>query len=60
VAYRAGRAKAYEGIDFEALREEIATVKSSAASHFDELAEQFTRAAEARGTKVFRTPIRRR
>jgi iron-sulfur cluster protein len=55
VAYRAGRAKAYEGIDFEALREEIATVKSSAASHFDELAEQFTRAAEARGTKVFRT-----
>jgi iron-sulfur cluster protein len=55
VAYRAGRAKAYEGIDFEALRDEIATVKSSAASHFDELAEQFTRAAEARGTKVFRT-----
>ncbi len=55
VAYRAGRAKAYEGIDFEALRDEIAAVKSSAASHFDELAEQFTRAAEARGTKVFRT-----
>jgi len=35
VAYRAGRAKAYEGIDFEALRHEIAAVKSSAASHFD-------------------------
>jgi iron-sulfur cluster protein len=55
VAYRAGRAKAYEGIDFEALRTQIAEVKGSAAGHFDELAEQFTRAAEARGTKVFRT-----
>jgi iron-sulfur cluster protein len=55
VAYRAGRAKAYEGIDFEALRHEIAAVKSSAASHFDELADQFAKAAEARGTKVFRT-----
>ncbi len=55
VAYRAGRAKAYEGIDFEALRTEIADVKSSAASHLDELAEQFSRAAEARGAKVFRT-----
>jgi iron-sulfur cluster protein len=55
VAYRAGRAKAYEGIDFEALRNQIAEIKSSASSHFDELAEQFTRAAEARGTKVFRT-----
>jgi L-lactate dehydrogenase complex protein LldF len=55
VAYRAGRAKAYEGIDFETLRTEIAAIKSSASSHFDELAESFTRAAEARGTKVFRT-----
>ncbi len=55
VAYRAGRAKAYEGIDFEALRNEIAAIKSSASSHFDELAEQFKRAAEARGTKVFCT-----
>jgi iron-sulfur cluster protein len=55
VAYRAGRAKAYEGIDFEALRDQIAEIKSSASSHFDELAEQFTKAAEARGTKVFRT-----
>jgi iron-sulfur cluster protein len=54
-AYRVSRAKAYEGIDFETLRTEIADIKSSAASHFDELAEQFTKAAEARGTKVFRT-----
>jgi iron-sulfur cluster protein len=54
VAYRTSRAKAYEGIDFEAVRTQIAEIKSSAASHFDELADIFTRAAEARGTKVFR------
>jgi iron-sulfur cluster protein len=54
VAYRTSRAKAYEGIDFEAVRTQIADIKSSAASHFDELADIFTRAAEARGTKVFR------
>ena len=53
-AYRVSRAKAYEGIDFEAVRTQIAEIKSSAASHFDELAEQFTSVAEARGTKVFR------
>jgi iron-sulfur cluster protein len=53
-AYRGSRAKAYEGIDFEAVRTQIAEIKSSAASHFDELAEQFASAAEARGTKVFR------
>ena len=34
---------------------EIAAIKSSAASRFDELAEQFVRSAEAHGTKVFRT-----
>ena len=55
VAYRTARAKAYEGIDFEEVRNQIASIKSSAASHFDDLAEQFSRAAEAQGTKVFRT-----
>jgi iron-sulfur cluster protein len=54
-AYRVSRAKAYEGIDFEALRTEIADIKSLAASQLDKLAEKFTHAAEARGTKVFRT-----
>ena len=54
-AYRISRAKAYEGIDFEAVRTRIAEIKSYAASHFDELADQFTRNAEARGAKVFRT-----
>jgi iron-sulfur cluster protein len=54
-AYRISRVKAYEGIDFEALRTQIAEVKAYAASHFDELAEQFTKNAEARGAKVLRT-----
>lgn len=54
-AYRVSRAKAYEGIDFDAVRERIAEIKGSAASRFEELAAQFTRSAEARGAKVFRT-----
>lgn len=53
-AYRIGRAKAYEGVDFEAVRTRIAEVKGGAASRLDELAEQFKRNAEARGAKVFR------
>ena len=52
--YRKSRAKAYEGIDFEALRSRIAELKSYAASHLDLLAETFTKNAEARGAKVFR------
>jgi iron-sulfur cluster protein len=54
-AYRISRAKAYEGIDFEAVRTRIAEIKSYAASHFDELADRFAQNAEARGAKVFRT-----
>lgn len=54
-AYRISREKAYEGIDFEAVRATIAERKSYAASHFEELAETFTRNIEARGAKVFRT-----
>jgi L-lactate dehydrogenase complex protein LldF len=54
-AYRTSREKAYEGIDFEQVRTQIAERKGYAASHLDELAETFTRNAEARGTKVFRT-----
>ncbi len=54
-AYRISREKAYEGIDFEAVRTQIADRKSYAASHLDELAETFTRNAEARGAHVFRT-----
>jgi len=54
-AYKVNRAKAYEGIDFEELRGRIADLKSYAASHLDQLSEQFTRNAEARGAKVFRS-----
>ena len=54
-AYRISRAKAYEGIDFEAVRDQIADIKGGAATRYDELAETFKRAAEARGAKVFRT-----
>jgi iron-sulfur cluster protein len=54
-AYRISRAKAYEGIDFEAVRDQIADIKCSASSNFEALAEQFKAHAEARGAKVFRT-----
>ncbi|HUK99771.1 MAG TPA: LUD domain-containing protein [Nitrospirota bacterium] len=52
--YPDARAKAYEGIDFEALRTHIADIKGSAADRLNELAEQFKKAAESRGAKVFR------
>jgi len=54
-AYKVNRVKAYEGIDFEALRSSIAEIKSGAASHLDEVADTFKRNAEALGAKVFRT-----
>jgi L-lactate utilization protein LutB len=53
-AYREGRAKAYEGVDFEAVRTRIAEIKGGAALHLDELAEEFKKNAESRGAKVFR------
>ena len=54
-AYRVSRAKSYEGIDFEAVRNQIAEAKGYAAAHLEELAEEFRKNAEARGAKVFRT-----
>jgi L-lactate dehydrogenase complex protein LldF len=54
-AYKVNRAKAYEGIDFEELRGRIAELKSYAASHLDQLQDQFERNAVARGAKVIRT-----
>jgi len=54
-AYKVNRAKAYEGIDFEALRTTIAGLKSYAASHLEELSDLFQKNAEAKGAKVFRT-----
>ncbi|MDR3719139.1 MAG: LUD domain-containing protein [Bryobacteraceae bacterium] len=53
-SYRSSRAKAYEGVDFEAVRTQIAGIKGGAASHLDELAAEFKKNAEAHGAKVFR------
>jgi len=53
-AYILARAKAYEGYDFEAISENIVRVKSEAASHLDEMLDQFEKAATARGAKVYR------
>lgn len=53
-AYRVSRARAYEGIDFEAVRGRIAERKGDAAAHLEELAAEFTRQAEAAGARVFR------
>jgi len=51
--YPATRAKAFEGVDFEALRSKIADIKGDAAGHLDELAQTFKKNAEANGIKVF-------
>jgi iron-sulfur cluster protein len=53
-AYAVNRAKAYEGVDFEALRGRIAERKAYAAERLDELAERFAQNATARGATVFR------
>ena len=54
-AYRASRAKAYEGIDFENLRDRLVAVKGRAASRLEDLAVQFEAQATRAGAKVFRT-----
>ncbi|ACH39914.1 L-lactate dehydrogenase, DUF162 and CCG domain pair-containing iron-sulfur cluster-binding subunit, putative [Citrifermentans bemidjiense Bem] len=54
-AYKVNRAKAYDGMDFEALRSTVAEAKSKAACHLDEVADVFKANAEALGAKVFRT-----
>lgn len=52
--YRASRARAYQGIDFEALRARIAERKAYAAERLNGLAERFMEAATARGARVVR------
>ena len=52
-AYRTSRAKAYEGVDFEAIRTQIAEVKGDAAGRFPELVARFKEEAEKKGAKVF-------
>jgi len=51
-AYPISRAKAYQGVDFEAVRTRIAEVKGDAAGRFPELVARFKREAEAHGAKV--------
>ncbi|MBF0523924.1 MAG: LUD domain-containing protein [Deltaproteobacteria bacterium] len=52
VAYRAGRAKAFAGMDVEGLIREIAQAKDDSISRLDELYDEFKQNAEAAGTKV--------
>lgn len=51
--YVGSRAKAYQGKDFEKLRERIAARKGAAAQRMEELAAEFKKNAQARGAKVF-------
>jgi len=53
-AYKVSRAKAFEGVDFEAVRGEIAERKAYAAAHQEELAERFAEQARKNGVQVFR------
>lgn len=53
-AYIISREKAYEGYNFKEISENIAKVKSYAASHLDEMIDQFEKAATSRGAKVYR------
>jgi iron-sulfur cluster protein len=52
VAYRAGRANAFKGMDVKGLIRKVADSKDYAAQHLDELYEQFKENAEAAGVKV--------
>jgi iron-sulfur cluster protein len=52
VAYPAGRAKAFQGIDVEALVAEIAAAKDTAIDRLDDLYHQFRDNAAARGIHV--------
>jgi iron-sulfur cluster protein len=54
-AYVGSRARAYEGIDFEALRDRLVALKGRAASRLEALAAEFERNATLAGAKVFRT-----
>jgi iron-sulfur cluster protein len=53
-AYVASRARAYEGIDFEALRDEVVAVKGAASARLDALAREFEDEATRAGATVVR------
>jgi L-lactate dehydrogenase complex protein LldF len=54
-AYVASRARAYEGIDFEKLRDRLVALKGRAAGRLGELAREFETQATRAGATVFRT-----
>lgn len=54
-AYAISRAKAYQGLNFEEIREKIASIKSYVAEHLEELVEKFINAAKQNGANVFFT-----
>jgi len=54
-AYVASRARAYEGISFEALRDRLVAVKGRAAARLEALAGEFELQATRAGATVFRT-----
>ncbi len=54
-AYAVSRKKAYEGLDFEEIREKIASIKSYVAEHLDEVIAKFIDSAKKNGAKVFFT-----
>lgn len=52
-AYLIARENAYRGLDFEAMRTELAEVKDSVRENRKELLDEFIKNAEAAGSKVF-------
>lgn len=54
-AYAVSRAKAYEGLNFEEIREKIASAKAYVAEHLEEVVQTFIKSAQANGAKVFYT-----
>jgi len=52
-AYVVSREKAFAGLDFEALRKEIARIKDDVRANHQHYLDEFTRNAEAAGAKVF-------
>ncbi len=54
-AYAVSRLKAYEGLNFEEIRDKIASVKAYVAEHLDDVIKTFIKSAQANGIKVFYT-----
>lgn len=54
-AYAVSRARAYEGLNFEELRDRIAKAKSYVAENLEEVVQTFIRSAKSNGAQVFYT-----